>query len=179
MSRIGKKPIEIPAGVTVELNDLTITVSGPKGKLVREVNRNVFVSIEGNIVNVTRKSEDKNIKALHGLYRSLISNMIVGVSQGFTKKLNVKGVGFRLTKAGNKLTLNIGFSHPCEMTIPEGMDVDLEGNTAIIVKGICKEKVGSFAADIKALRPVEPYHHYGIHYDGEKLIKKQGKTGKR
>jgi large subunit ribosomal protein L6 len=176
MSRIGRLPIDIPAGVKVEvLDDNTITVSGPLGTLNQKVNSKITVKLENNQVIVSRSSDDKEERAMHGLYRALIHNMVVGVSTGYKKTLVIAGIGYRATVQGNKLVLNLGYSHPIEVVEPEGIKFKtLDANT-IEVSGISKELVGEVAAKIRGLRPVEPYHLYGIHYSDEKLVKKEGK----
>lgn len=178
MSRIGKKPIEIPAGVTVTLNENTVTVKGPKGEMQNSFNPDMTISIEENVVNVTRPSEGKEHRSLHGTTRSLIANMVEGVSKGFEKTLELVGVGYRAQLQGKKLVLNVGFSHPVEFTPEEGIEVEVPANTKIIVKGYNKEKVGALASNIRAVRPPEPYKGKGIRYEGEIVRRKEGKTGK-
>ena len=179
MSRIGKLPIHVPAGVTVTIKDNVVTVKGPKGELVQEVNPDINVTLEDGVIHLTRPTDDKNHRALHGLYRSLINNMVVGVTEGYTKKLEVNGVGYRAAKSGNKLTLNLGYSHPVEMIVPEGIETELEGQNKITVKGIDKEKVGQYAAEIRDKRRPEPYKGKGIKYADEVIRRKVGKTGKK
>ena len=163
MSRIGRLPVAIPAGVTVELAENNkVTVKGPKGTLERELPVEMEIKIEGDHVVVTRPNDLKKMKSLHGLTRSLINNMVHGVSEGYQKVLEVNGVGYRAAKSGNKLTLNLGYSHPVEMTDPEGIEVVVEGQNKIIVKGISKEKVGQYAAEIRDKRRPEPYKGKGI-----------------
>ena len=178
MSRIGKKPIEIPAGVTVTLNENTVTVKGPKGEMQNSFNPDMTISIEENVVNVTRPSDGKEHRSLHGTTRSLIANMVEGVSKGFEKTLELVGVGYRAQLQGKKLVLNVGFSHPVEFTPEEGIEVEVPANTKIIVKGYNKEKVGALASNIRAVRPPEPYKGKGIRYEGEIVRRKEGKTGK-
>lgn len=176
MSRIGRAPIAIPAGVTVENNDNLITVSGPLGKLSQQVDKSIDIAIDNGHVVCTRHSDDKDHRALHGLYRALIHNMVVGVTKGFEKSLIVNGVGYKVTLNGNnKMTLNIGFSHPVEVVAPEGITFAQPQPLEIVVKGIDKQAVGQTAATIKAIKPVEPYHGYGIHYKDETVIRKVGK----
>lgn len=177
MSRIGKLPISIPAGITVEVNGLVVTVKGAKGTLSQEVSKNVTVKVEENQVFVLRNDETKDSNAKQGLYRQLINNMIVGLNAGFTKSLTVKGVGYKLNKQGQKLVMNLGLSHPVEVVETEGITLEVPDNNTIIVKGADKQKVGAMAATIRALRPMEPYHGYGIHYTSEPVILKAGKSG--
>ena len=180
MSRIGRLPVAIPAGVTVELAENNkVTVKGPKGTLERELPVEMEIKIEGDHVVVTRPNDLKKMKSLHGLTRSLINNMVHGVSEGYQKVLEVNGVGYRAAKSGDKLTLNLGYSHPVEMTDPEGIEVVVEGQNKIIVKGISKEKVGQYAAEIRDKRRPEPYKGKGIKYADEVIRRKVGKTGKK
>lgn len=178
MSRIGKKPIEIPAGVTVTINDNNVTVKGPKGELTREFNKDLTISVEENVLTVTRPSDSKEHRTIHGTTRALLSNMVEGVSKGFEKSLELIGVGYRAQKQGNKLVLNVGYSHPVEITPESGIEIDVPSNTKIIVKGISKEQVGALAANIRDVRPPEPYKGKGIRYEGEYVRRKEGKTGK-
>ena len=178
MSRIGRMPIAIPAGVTVELAENNqVTVKGPKGTLSRVLPSEMEIKVEGSEVTVTRPNDLKKMKSLHGLTRTLIHNMVVGVTDGFTKELEVNGVGYRASKAGKKLTLNLGYSHPVEMEDPEGLESTVDGNK-IIIKGIDKEKVGQYAAEIRDKRRPEPYKGKGIKYVDEVIIRKEGKAGK-
>ena len=180
MSRIGRLPVAIPAGVTVEIAENNkVTVKGPKGTLERELPTEMSIKLEGEEVVVTRPNDLKKMKSLHGLTRTLINNMVVGVTQGYEKKLEVNGVGYKAAKAGNKLTLSLGYSHPVEMIDPEGVESVLEGQNIIIVKGIDKEKVGQFAAEIRDKRRPEPYKGKGIKYADEVIRRKVGKTGKK
>ena len=179
MSRIGRMPIAIPAGVTVELAENNqVTVKGPKGTLSRVLPSEMEIKVEGSEVTVTRPNDLKKMKSLHGLTRTLIHNMVVGVTDGFTKELEVNGVGYRASKAGKKLTLNLGYSHPVEMEDPEGLETTVDGNK-IVVKGISKEKVGQYAAEIREKRAPEPYKGKGIKYADEVIRRKVGKTGKK
>lgn len=178
MSRIGKKPIEIPNGVTVTMNGNTVTVKGPKGELSRDFNPDMEFKLEENTLTVSRPSDSKEHRALHGTTRSLVSNMVEGVSKGFEKTLELIGVGYRAQKQGKKLVLNVGYSHPVEFEPEEGLEVEVPANTKIIVKGINKEHVGALAADIRSVRPPEPYKGKGIRYEGEYVRRKEGKTGK-
>lgn len=179
MSRIGKMPIAIPAGVTVEIAENKVTVKGPKGTLSRELARELTIRQENQEILVERPSDLKKMKALHGLTRTLIHNMIIGVTQGYEKQLEINGTGYRATKQGNKLTLSLGYSHPVEMVDPEGIETILDGQNKITVKGIDKEKVGQFAAEIRDKRRPEPYKGKGIKYADETIRRKAGKTGKK
>ena len=179
MSRIGRMPIAVPADVTVEIAENNkVTVKGPKGTLERVLPAEMEIKQEGEEIIVTRPNDLKKMKSLHGLTRTLINNMVVGVKDGYTKELEVNGVGYRASKSGNKLTLNLGYSHPVEMTDPEGLESTVDGNK-IIIKGIDKEKVGQYAAEIKDKRRPEPYKGKGIKYADEVIRRKVGKTGKK
>ena len=180
MSRIGRMPIAIPAGVTVTIAaNNVVSVKGPKGELVRELPVEMEIKEEEGKIIVTRPNDLKRMKSLHGLTRTLISNMVTGVTAGYEKKLEINGVGYRAAKAGKKLTLSLGYSHPVEMEDPEGIETVLEGQNIIIVKGIDKEKVGQFAAEIRSKREPEPYKGKGIKYADEVIRRKVGKTGKK
>ena len=180
MSRIGRMPIAIPAGVTVTIAENNkVTVKGPKGTLERVLPSEMEIKVEGSEVIVSRPNDLKKMKSLHGLTRTLINNMVVGVTQGYEKKLEVNGVGYKASKAGKVLTLNLGYSHPVEMTDPEGVETTLEGQNIIFVRGIDKEKVGQFAAEIRDKRRPEPYKGKGIKYSDEVIRRKVGKTGKK
>ena len=180
MSRIGKLPIVVPSGVTVTLTaDNKLTVEGPKGKLTRSLSKDMNIAHEDGRIVVKRPSELKRFKAMHGLTRTLINNMVQGVTAGYTKRLEIVGTGYRAAKSGNKLTLNLGYSHPVEMLDPDGLTVEVEGNTKIVVSGIDKEKVGQFAANIRAKRPPEPYNGKGVKYENERIRRKAGKAGKK
>ena len=180
MSRIGKMPIAIPAGVTVEVAENNkVTVKGPKGTLERVLPAEMEIKLDGTTVTVARPNDLKKMKSLHGLTRTLINNMVVGVSEGFEKKLEVNGVGYRAQKNGKLLVLSLGYSHPVEMEDPEGLEVTVEGQNLIIVKGIDKEKVGQYAAEIRGKREPEPYKGKGIKYVDEVIRRKVGKTGKK
>jgi large subunit ribosomal protein L6 len=173
-------PIAIPAGVTVEVAENNkVTVKGPKGTLERVLSNDLEIKVEGAEVVVTRPNDLKRMKSLHGLTRTLINNMVIGVTEGYEKKLEVNGVGYRAAKQGKKLTLNLGYSHPVEMEDPEGIESVVEGQNIIIVKGIDKEKVGQFAAEIRDKRRPEPYKGKGIKYADETIRRKVGKTGKK
>ena len=179
MSRIGRMPIAIPAGVTVEVAENNkVTVKGPKGTLERVLPAEMEIKLEGAEVLVSRPNDLKKMKSLHGLTRTLIHNMVIGVTQGYEKKLEVNGVGYRAAKQGKKLTLNLGYSHPVEMMDPEGIESVVDGQNIIIVKGIDKEKVGQYAAEIRDKRRPEPYKGKGIKYADEVIRRKEGKTGK-
>ena len=183
MSRIGKLPISIPAGVTVTLKDDVVTVKGPKGEMSQYVNPAINVTIEdGHVVLAENENamldNPKQKHAFHGLYRSLVHNMVVGVSEGYTKELEVNGVGYKAAKQGKKLVLSLGYSHPVEMEDPDGIETKVDGNK-IIVSGISKEKVGQFAAEIRDKRRPEPYKGKGIKYVDEVIRRKVGKTGKK
>ena len=180
MSRIGRLPVAIPAGVTVEIAENNkVTVKGPKGTLERELPTEMSIKLEGEEVVVTRPNDLKKMKSLHGLTRTLINNMVVGVTEGYQKVLEVNGVGYRAAKSGKTLTLNLGYSHPVEMEDPEGLESTMEGQNVIIVKGIDKEKVGQYAAEIRDKRRPEPYKGKGIKYADEVIRRKVGKTGKK
>ena len=180
MSRIGRMPIAIPAGVTVEIAENNhVTVKGPKGTLERTLPSEMDIKVEGSEVVVTRPNDLKKMKSLHGLTRTLIHNMVVGVTEGYEKTLEINGVGYRAAKSGKKLTLTLGYSHPVEMEDPAGIESIVEGTNKIIVKGIDKEKVGQFAAEIRTKRPPEPYKGKGIKYADEHIRRKVGKTGKK
>ena len=180
MSRIGRMPIAIPAGVTVEVAENNkVTVKGPKGTLERVLPSEMEIKVEGDQVVVSRPNDLKKMRSFHGLTRTLINNMVVGVTSGYEKKLEVNGVGYRASKSGKVLTLNLGYSHPVEMEDPEGLETVLEGQNKITVKGIDKEKVGQFAAEIRDKRRPEPYKGKGIKYADETIRRKVGKTGKK
>ena len=180
MSRIGRMPIAIPAGVTVDIAENNkVTVKGPKGTLERVLPAEMDIKLDGSEVVVTRPNDLKKMKSLHGLTRTLINNMVIGVSEGYVKKLEVNGVGYRAQKQGKKLVLSLGYSHPVEMDDPEGITTELEGQNIIFVKGIDKEKVGQYAAEIRAKRGPEPYKGKGIKYADEVIRRKVGKTGKK
>ncbi len=180
MSRIGRLPISIPEGVDVKIDDTNfIVVKGPKGTLERKLVDDMNIAMENNEIVVTRPSDLKRHKSLHGLTRTLIFNMIVGVTEGYTKKLEINGVGYRAAKTGNKLNLTLGYSHPVDMVDPEGVTSTLDGLTKITISGIDKEKVGQYAAEIRAKRPPEPYKGKGIKYADEHIRRKVGKTGSK
>ena len=179
MSRVGKKIIEVPANVTVEVAEGNlVTVKGPKGELTRQFHQDMKIEQEGNIITVVRPSESKEHRTNHGTTRALLANMVTGVSEGFSRSLELIGVGYRAQLQGKKLVLNVGYSHPVEFTPEEGLEVEVPSNTKIIVKGISKERVGALASNIRDVRPPEPYKGKGIRYEGEFVRRKEGKTGK-
>jgi large subunit ribosomal protein L6 len=180
MSRIGRMPIAIPAGVTVSIAENNkVTVKGPKGTLERVLPSELTIKEEDGSIVVTRPNDLKKMKSLHGLTRTLINNMIVGVTDGYEKKLEINGVGYRASKQGKKLVLSLGYSHPVEMEDPDGVESTMEGQNVIIIKGIDKEKVGQYAAEIRDKRRPEPYKGKGIKYADEVIRRKVGKTGKK
>lgn len=178
MSRIGKKPIAVPAGVDVKIDGSTVTVKGPKGTLTKTFHKDMIIKSEGSEIIIERPSEDKLHKSLHGLTRTLVSNMVEGVTTGFAKTLEIDGIGYRAQKQGKNLVMNLGYSH--QVIIPEidGITIDVPAATKIVVNGIDKQIVGQFAAEIREKRPPEPYKGKGIHYEGERIIRKEGKAGK-
>ena len=178
MSRIGRKPIAVPAGVDVKIDGHVVTVKGPKGTLTKSFHKDMIIKLEGNEIIVERPTEDKLHKSLHGLTRTLVSNMVEGVTHGFSKSLNIDGIGYRAQKQGKNLVMNLGYSH--QVIVPEidGITIDVPAATKIIVNGIDKQAVGQFAAEIREKRPPEPYKGKGIHYTGEHIIRKEGKAGK-
>ena len=178
MSRIGNKPITVPAGIDVAIDGQKITVKGPKGTLERIVNDNISIKLENGVIVVTRPNDEKENRSLHGLTRTLINNMIEGVSNEFTKQLEINGVGYRAAKQGNKIVLTLGYSHPVEMVEPHGITYEVPNPNSIIVRGIDKELVGQMAAEIRGKRPPEVYRGKGIKYVDEHIRRKEGKTGK-
>ena len=180
MSRIGKMPIAIPAGVTVDIAENNkVTVKGPKGTLERVLPAEMEIKLDGAVLTVSRPNDLKRMKSLHGLTRTLLHNMVVGVTEGFKKTLQINGVGYRAQKSGKTLTLFLGYSHPVEMIDPEGIESTMEGQNTIIVSGIDKEKVGQYAAEIRSKRAPEPYKGKGIKYADEHIRRKAGKAGKK
>jgi large subunit ribosomal protein L6 len=178
MSRIGKLPIEIPAGVTVKVDgENNVSIKGPKGELSQKIHKDIKVAVDGNIITVSRPTDSKFHKSLHGLTRSLIANMVEGVTKGFEKSLEINGVGYRAQKQGKKLVLNVGYSHPVEIEETDGIQIEVPAPNKIVVKGMDKQKVGVIAANIRGIRPPEPYKGKGIKYEGERIIRKEGKTG--
>lgn len=178
LSRIGKLPIEIPSGVTITVDSGNITVEGPKGKLIQFITPAVDVNINDGVLTVTPKDESKQARSQHGLMRALINNMVIGVTKGYEKRLEVKGVGFRVASSNNELTMSLGFSHEIKFKAPEGVNVSND-KMVIIVSGIDKQKVGQVAAEIRALKKPEPYKGKGIMYEGEQILRKAGKAGKK
>lgn len=178
MSRIGRKPIAIPNGVTIQLEDNVMTVKGPKGELSRRLHPDMKIVINDNTLTVERPSDNKQHRSLHGTTRTIVSNMINGVTEGFAKTLELVGVGYRASKSGNGVVLNVGYSHPVEIEAEEGIEFEVPSNTKIIVRGIDKELVGATAAKIRSVREPEPYKGKGIKYEGERILRKEGKTGK-
>lgn len=178
MSRIGVMPVPLPAGVEVQLNGNLIKVKGPKGTLERELHPDMIVEMSDDHITVSRPSEKKTHRSLHGLTRTLIGNMVVGVTEGYQKNLDIKGVGYRAAKQGSKLVLTVGYSHPVEIEEPQGIEIAVPQPTRVEVKGIDKEAVGQVAANIRAVRQPEPYLGKGIMYEGERIRRKAGKAGK-
>ena len=178
MSRIGKLVIPVPSGVTVKRENNVVTVTGPLGTLSRDINPKIETKINADSVEVINNNTEAQYNAFHGLYRQLINNMVVGVSQGYKKSLTINGVGYRVTQKGNDLELNIGFSHPVILKAEEGIKLSCEKND-VIVSGIDKEKVGQYAAKVRSIKPVEPYHAYGIYYSDEVIVRKEVKSGKK
>ena len=178
MSRIGNKPITVPAGVEVKLDGQKITVKGPKGTLEREIHKNISVALENNVITVTRPNNEAKNRSLHGLTRTLISNMINGVEKEYTRELQINGVGYRVAKQGNNLNLTLGYSHPVIFEAPAGISFDVPNANTIIVRGVDKELVGQTAANIRTKRPPEVYRGKGIKYAEEVIRRKEGKTGK-
>lgn len=176
MSRIGRMPVAIPQGVEIKIENHVINVKGPKGTLFQKFGKDIEVKVENNEVILTRASEQKDIRAQHGLYRALINNMVTGVTKGFEKALVINGVGYKAQMQGKKLVLNIGYSHPIEIDPPEGITLECPSLTEVVVKGFDKTVVGQVAANIRAKRVVEPYHGYGIRYKDETVVIKEGKT---
>ena len=179
MSRIGKAPISVPDKVSVSLNGLAVTVKGPKGELSRTLPEGVSVAQDGNTIVVSPTSSNRRSRERHGLCRTLVANMVEGVSQGFTRKLEIVGVGYRAAVQGKKLVVSAGYSHQVEMDPPAGITFAVDGNTTVLVSGADKEVVGNEAAKVRAIRPPEPYKGKGIKYEGEKILRKAGKTGKK
>lgn len=179
MSRIGRKPINIPAGVEVKLEDSVMTVKGPKGTLTQKINPNMTVEINEGIIEVKRPNDDKENRSLHGLTRTLIANMMVGVTEGYKKQLEVNGVGYRCQKQGKQLVMNLGFSHNVVFEDTEDITIEVPGPNSIIIHGADKQKVGQFAAEIREKRPPEPYKGKGIKYVDEYIRRKEGKAGKK
>ncbi len=178
MSRIGRKPVTLPAGVEVKVDDKNVvTVKGPKGELEQQVNERIKVEVGEGEIRLSRPTDNRNDRAQHGLSRALIQNMVTGVTSGYEKKLQIIGVGYRAEKKGNKLVMNLGFSHPVEMEDPEGITTETPDANTVVVKGIDKVLVGNYAANIRSWRKPEPYKGKGIRYEGERVRRKEGKTG--
>ena len=178
MSRIGRTPITVPAGVDIKVSDMNVvTVTGPKGKLEREISPEITVSVDGTVINITRPSDVPQHRSLHGLSRTLVSNMVVGVTDGFKKELDINGVGFRAVKEGKKLVMNLGYSHQVIIEETDSIAIDVPAPNKVIISGIDKQEVGQFAADIRKKRPPEPYKGKGIKYSYEVVRRKEGKTG--
>jgi len=178
MSRIGKMPISVPAGVEVKNENNLITVKGPKGQLSRQFNTELGIEVAEGVVTVTRPSDDKRHRSLHGLTRTLIANMVEGVTNGYSKTLEIEGVGYRAAKSGNKVTLNLGFSHPVVLEETDAIKIDVPQPNKLVISGIDKQAAGQFAAEVREKRPPEPYKGKGIRYAGERIIRKEGKAGK-
>lgn len=177
MSRIGKLPVALPAGVTIKFENGVVTVKGAKGTLTQQINGDIDIKVEGAEAHVVKMHDSPELDAKHGLYRALLHNMVVGVTEGYKKTLKVNGVGWKVAKQGNKIVLNVGFSHPVEFVEPEGVKLECPAPTEIVVSGISKELVGQTAANIRTIRIPEPYHGYGIAYSDEVIERKEGKTG--
>lgn len=177
MSRIGKMPITVPAGVTVTIEDNHVTVKGPKGELTRQINKNMKLTMDNGVITVERPDDEKESRSLHGLSRTLINNMIIGVTKGFSKTLEINGVGYRAAKQGQNINFTLGFSHPVVKEPPAGITFEVPAPNKIVVSGADKEVVGAVAADIRTLRPPEPYKGKGIRYEGEHVRRKIGKAG--
>ena len=178
MSRIGRKPINIPAGVEAKFENGVMTVKGPKGTLTQKINPNMTVEINGAVIEVKRPDDEKLNRSLHGLTRTIIHNMVIGVTEGYKKELEVNGVGYRCQKQGNKLVMNIGYSHQVIIEETEDIKIDVPNPNSIVIHGIDKQKVGQFAAEVREKRPPEPYKGKGIKYAGEYIRRKEGKAGK-
>jgi len=179
MSRIGRKPITVPSGVTVTLDNTVITVKGPKGTLSRELHKDMKINVESNEITVERPSDNKLHRSLHGTTRSVVANMVAGVTEGYAKNLELVGVGYRANKTGEKLVLNVGYSHPVEFVPEKGIEFEVPAQNKIIIRGIDKELVGATAAKIREVRLPEPYKGKGIKYEGERILRKEGKAGKK
>jgi large subunit ribosomal protein L6 len=177
MSRIGKMPVTIPAGVDVKVDGDNVVVKGPKGQLERKISKKIGVALNDGVISVTRSNDDKESRSLHGLSRTLINNMVVGVSDGFERRLDINGVGYKAEKKGNILVLNLGYSHPVELPDPDGIETEVPAATEIIVRGIDKALVGNYAAIIRGWRPPEPYKGKGVKYREEVIRRKEGKAG--
>ncbi len=179
MSRIGRKPIAIPAGVEVKVEDGIVTVKGPKGTLTQKIHPNMIVDVQPGVVTVSRPDDEKLNRSLHGMSRTLIANMVEGVSNGFKKQLEIVGVGYKAQKEGKNLVMNLGYSHQVIMPEVDGITIDVPNANTIVINGCDKQKVGQFASEVRGKRPPEPYHGKGVRYTGEVVRKKEGKTGKK
>lgn len=180
MSRIGKKPVSLPIGVEVKISDSNlVTVNGPKGELREQIGKLIKIGQDDRVLTVTRDSDSKDARSAHGLSRTLINNMVVGVTDGFEKKLQLVGVGYKAEKQGTLLVLNLGYSHPIRMEDPDGITIEVTSPTELVVRGISKQLVGNYAANIRKKRPPEPYKGKGIRYVGEVILRKEGKSGKK
>ncbi len=179
MSRIGRKPIAIPAGVEVKMEDGIVTVKGPKGTLTQKIHENMIVDIQPGVITVSRPNDEKQNRSLHGMSRTLIANMVEGVSNGFKKQLEIIGVGYKAQKEGKNLVMNLGYSHQVIMPEIDGITIEVPNANTIVINGCDKQKVGQFAAEVRGKRPPEPYHGKGVRYTGEVVRKKEGKTGKK
>jgi large subunit ribosomal protein L6 len=177
VSRIGKKPIPVPSGVTARVDGQTVSVKGPRGELSRSLHREMQIALDGDQITVARPSEEKKHKALHGLTRTLVANMVEGVSKGFVKTLELQGVGYKAEAKPYGVNLIVGFSHPVKYEAPKGIKISVEGNTVVKIEGVDKEAVGQVAAELRSVRPPEPYKGKGIRYQGEQVRRKAGKTG--
>ncbi len=177
MSRIGKMPITVPAGVTVTVEGNVVRVKSSKGELTERIPSEVRVDIEDGVMTISRAADDKRSRAMHGLTRAIVANMVTGLTEGFTKTLEIVGVGYRVQKSGNKVVINVGYSHPVEVFETDSIKLDVEGTNIIKVSGVSKQVVGQFAANIRGIRPPEPYKGKGIRYKGEEVLRKVGKTG--
>ncbi len=178
MSRIGRTPIEIPAGVDVKINGTEVTVKGPKGELKDSFHQDITIAVEGNVINVTRPTDNKEHRSLHGLTRTLVANMVEGVTNGYSKELEVQGVGYRVAKQGKDLVMNLGYSHQVIVSEIDGISIEVPTPNKIIISGANKQMVGQFAAEVREKRPPEPYKGKGIRYAGEYVRRKEGKAGK-
>ncbi len=178
MSRVGKQPIAVPKGVEVRVEHMLVTVKGPKGELSQQIDPDITIKQENGQVLVTRPTEQPRHRAMHGLYRALVANMVAGVSEGFAKTLEMQGVGYRAAMQGKTLVLNVGYSHPVEVEPPTNIEFEVDGTSKIIIKGINRQQVGQVAADVRKIRPPEPYKGKGIRYAGEYVRRKAGKAGK-
>jgi large subunit ribosomal protein L6 len=178
MSRIGRKPVTVPSGVEVKIDGSSVTVKGPKGTLSQTFSKNLGITLDNGIITVTRPNDEKENRSLHGLTRSLISNMVTGVTTGYTKSLDIEGIGYRAVKQGTNVVLTLGFSHQVTISENEDIKIDIPAQNKIVISGIDKQKVGQFAAEVREIKPPEPYKGKGIRYTGERIIRKEGKAGK-